>query len=41
MRNAFDEDDFEQLQVPSGNTGPVVGNHGAPQTYGLTVSRTL
>ena len=36
-RNAFDEDYLEQLQVPSGNTGLIVGNPGDPRTYGLTV----
>lgn len=36
-RNAFDEDYFEQLQVPSGNTGLIVGNPGDPRTYGLTL----
>ena len=37
-RNAFDEQYFEQLQVPSGNTGLIVGNPGDPRTYGLTVA---
>jgi iron complex outermembrane receptor protein len=36
LRNAFDEDYFEQLAVPSGNTGLIVGQPGDPQTYGLT-----
>ena len=36
-RNAFDEEYFEQLQVPSGNTGLIVGNPGDARTYGLTV----
>ena len=36
-RNAFDQDYFEQLQVPSGNTGLIVGNPGDPRTYGLTI----
>lgn len=36
-RNAFDTDYFEQLQVPSGNTGLIVGNPGDPRTYGLTL----
>lgn len=35
-RNAFDADYFEQLQVPSGNTGLIVGNPGDPRTWGLT-----
>ena len=37
VRNAFDEDYFEQLAVPSGNTGLIVGQPGDPRTYGLTV----
>jgi iron complex outermembrane receptor protein len=37
MRNAFDTDYFEQLQVPSGNTGLIVGNLGDPRTYGFTI----
>jgi iron complex outermembrane receptor protein len=37
-RNAFGQDYFEQLQVPSGNTGLIVGNPGDPRTYGLTLS---
>ncbi|WJY19909.1 TonB-dependent receptor [Alteriqipengyuania flavescens] len=37
-RNAFDEEYFEQLQVPSGNTGLIVGNPGDPATYGATVA---
>jgi iron complex outermembrane receptor protein len=38
-RNAFDEEYFEQLQVPSGNTGLIVGNLGDPRTFGLTVQK--
>ncbi|WP_246844894.1 TonB-dependent receptor [Altererythrobacter sp. TH136] len=37
VRNAFGERYFEQLQVPSGNTGLIVGNLGDPRTYGLTI----
>lgn len=37
VRNAFDVNYFEQLQVPSGNTGQIVGNPGDPRTWGLTV----
>ena len=37
VRNAFDEHYFEQFQVPSGNTGLIVGNPGDPRTYGLTI----
>jgi iron complex outermembrane receptor protein len=40
-RNAFDEDYLEQLQVPSGNTGLIVGNPGDPRTYGLTIAHTF
>jgi iron complex outermembrane recepter protein len=36
-RNVFDVDYFEQLAVPSGNTGLIVGSPGDPQTYGLTI----
>ncbi len=36
-RNAFDEEYFEQLAVPSGNTGLIVGQPGDPATYGVTV----
>ena len=36
-RNAFDEDYFEQLAVPSGNSGLIVGQPGDPATYGVTV----
>ena len=38
IRNAFDEEYFEQLQVPSGNTGLIVGNPGDPRTYGITAA---
>ncbi|MEO7247452.1 MAG: TonB-dependent receptor, partial [Novosphingobium sp.] len=37
VRNAFDVNYFEQLQVPSGNTGLIVGNPGDPRTFGVTV----
>ncbi|SFF83761.1 iron complex outermembrane recepter protein [Novosphingobium sp. CF614] len=37
VRNAFDMDYFEQLQVPSGNTGLIVGNPGDPRTWGFTI----
>lgn len=36
-RNVFDVDYFEQLAVPSGNTGLIVGQPGDPRTYGLTI----
>ena len=37
VRNAFDEEYFEQLSVASGNTGLIVGQPGDPRTYGLTI----
>lgn len=37
VRNAFNQDYVEQLQVPSGNTGLIVGNLGDPRTYGVTL----
>ncbi|MFC3097474.1 TonB-dependent receptor [Alteraurantiacibacter palmitatis] len=40
-RNAFDTRYFEQLAVPSGNTGLIVGQPGDPRTYGLTLSTTF
>lgn len=36
VRNAFDKKYFEQLAVPSGNTGLIVGQPGDPQTWGAT-----
>jgi len=36
VRNAFGVDYFEQLSVPSGNTGLIVGQPGDPRTWGLT-----
>lgn len=41
VRNAFDQDYFEQLAVPSGNTGLIVGQPGDPRTWGLTLQLTL
>ena len=38
LRNAFDTEYFEQLAVPSGNTGLIVGQPGDQQTYGLTIA---
>ncbi|MBB5733707.1 iron complex outermembrane receptor protein [Altererythrobacter atlanticus] len=37
LRNAFDQNYFEQLSVPSGNTGLIVGQPGDPRTYGFTI----
>ena len=41
VRNAFDVDYFEQLAVPSGNTGLIVGQPGDPRTYGITIATTF
>ena len=41
VRNLFDVDYFEQLAVPSGNTGLIVGQPGDPRTYGVTVAVTF
>lgn len=38
LRNAFDAEYFEQLAVPSGNTGLIVGQPGDQRTYGLTIA---
>ncbi len=37
VRNAFAVDYFEQLAVPSGNTGLIVGSPGDPRTWGGTI----
>lgn len=37
VRNAFKKDYFEQLAVPSGNTGLIVGQPGDPRTWGATI----
>lgn len=37
VRNLFNVDYFEQLAVPSGNTGLIVGQPGDPRTIGLTI----
>ena len=37
VRNAFDQNYFEQLIAAPSNTGLIVGYPGAPRTYGLTV----
>jgi hypothetical protein len=36
--DAFDAEYFEQLAVPSGNTGLIAGQPGEPRTYGLTLT---
>jgi iron complex outermembrane receptor protein len=41
VRNLFDVDYFEQLAVPSGNTGLIVGQPGDPRTYGITLAITF
>jgi iron complex outermembrane receptor protein len=38
VRNAFDENYFEQLFVGPGNTGLIAGLPGDPRTWGFTVS---
>jgi iron complex outermembrane receptor protein len=38
LRNAFDTEYFEQLAVPSGNTGLIVGQPGDERTFGLTIA---
>lgn len=37
VRNAFDVKYFEQLAVPSGNTGLIVGQPADPRTWGGTI----
>lgn len=37
LRNAFDQNYFEQLAVTPGSTGLVAGQPGDPRTYGLTL----
>ncbi len=41
VRNLFDVDYYEQLAVPSGNTGLIVGQPGDPRTYGITLAITF
>jgi iron complex outermembrane recepter protein len=41
VRNLFDVDYFEQLAVPPGNSGLIVGQPGDPRTYGLTLAITF
>jgi iron complex outermembrane receptor protein len=41
VRNAFDADYFEQLAVPSGNTGLIVGQPGDPRTFGVTLKKRI
>lgn len=41
LRNAFDQDYFEQLANTSGNTGLIAGQPGDPRTYGLTVKASF
>ena len=38
VRNAFDAEYFEQLAVPSGNTGLIVGQPADPRSWGLTLT---
>ncbi len=41
VRNAFDENYFEQLFIAPGNTGLIAGLPGDPRTWGATVSVTF
>jgi iron complex outermembrane receptor protein len=41
VRNAFDEDYFEQLFVGPGNTGLIAGLSGDPRTWGATAAITF
>ncbi len=41
VRNAFDENYFEQLFVGPGNTGLIAGLPGDPHTWGATASITF
>lgn len=41
VRNLFDVEYFDQLQVPSGNTGLIVGTPGDPRTWGMTIKSTF
>ena len=41
VRNLFNVNYFEQLAVPSGNTGLIVGQPGDPRTYGITLAVTF
>ena len=37
VRNAFDVDYIEALNVPGGNTGLITGQVGDPRTWGFTI----
>ncbi|MGB5076597.1 MAG: TonB-dependent receptor, partial [Sphingorhabdus sp.] len=41
VRNAFDVDYFEALNVPGGNTGLITGQTGDPRTWGITLKATF
>ncbi|MFM6854106.1 MAG: TonB-dependent receptor, partial [Sphingopyxis sp.] len=41
VRNAFDANYYEQLAVPSGNTGLIVGQPGDPRTWGATLTMRI
>lgn len=41
VRNAFDEEYFEQLTVASGNTGLIAGTLGDPRTWGFTIKSSF
>ena len=41
VRNAFDVNYFEALNVPGGNTGLITGQPGDPRTFGATIKATF
>jgi iron complex outermembrane receptor protein len=41
VRNAFDENYFEQLFIAPGNTGLIAGIPGDPRTWGATISKSF
>ncbi|MDP3908009.1 TonB-dependent receptor [Novosphingobium sp.] len=41
VRNAFDVQFFEALNVPGGNTGLITGQPGDPRTFGATIKATF
>ena len=41
VRNAFDVNYFEALNVPGGNTGLITGQVGDPRTFGATIKATF
>jgi len=41
VRNAFDQNHFEQLFIAPGNTGLIAGIPGDPRTWGATISKSF